>query len=99
MHLLHWKKILPIDIFVDAVPDESEAELQEHLLAEIIANGGRKAETLVELFVPQRLAIFILKSARVDALKKCHQLKEGGTDGNCSDAEKLEYRPCERNSS
>ena len=67
---------LPIDIFVDTVPDESEADLQEHLLAEIIANGGRKAETLVELFVPQRLAIFILKSARVDALKKCHQLKK-----------------------
>ena len=69
-------KNLPIDIFVDTVPDESEADLQEHLLAEIVANGGRKAETLVELFVPQRLAIFILKSARVDALKKCHQLKK-----------------------
>jgi predicted Rossmann fold flavoprotein len=69
-------KNLLIDIFVDAVPDESETDLQEHLLTEIIANGGRKAETLVELFVPQRLAIFILKSAGVDALKKCHQLKK-----------------------
>jgi predicted Rossmann fold flavoprotein len=65
-----------VDIFVDAAPDEPEAKLQEHLLAEIIANGGRKTETLVELFVPQRLAIFILKSAGVDASKKCHQLKK-----------------------
>ncbi|MGA9406905.1 MAG: NAD(P)/FAD-dependent oxidoreductase [Bacteroidota bacterium] len=65
-----------IDIFVDLAPAESEAELQEHLLAEIAANGGRKAETLVELFVPQRLASFILNSAGVDILKKCHQLKK-----------------------
>jgi len=67
---------LPVNIFVDAVPDESEAKLQDHLLEEIIVNGGRKTETLVELFVPQRLAIFILKSAGVDASKKCHQLKK-----------------------
>ena len=65
-----------VDISVDAVPDEIEAELQEHLRAEIVANGGRKTETLVELFVPQRLAIYILKSAGVDASKKCHQLKK-----------------------
>ena len=65
-----------VDISVDAVPDEIEAELQEHLRAENVANGGRKTETLVELFVPQRLAIYILKSAGVDASKKCHQLKK-----------------------
>ncbi len=65
-----------VDIFVDTVPDEPEPKLQEHLLAQISANGGRKAETLVEFFVPQRLAIFIMNSAGVDASQKCHQLKK-----------------------
>ncbi len=65
-----------VDIFVDIVPDESESQLQDHIHTEIVTNGGRKAETLVELFVPQRLARFILNSAGVDASKKCHQLKK-----------------------
>ena len=73
---LVFEKNLRLDIFVDVVPDESESELQEHLQAEITANGGRKAETLVELFVPQRLASFIVNSAAVDVSKKCHQLKK-----------------------
>ena len=65
-----------VDIVVDAVPDEPDVMLQEHLLSEIAANGGRKTETLVEVFVPQRLARFVLASAGVDASKKCHQLKK-----------------------
>ncbi|MGA7160176.1 MAG: NAD(P)/FAD-dependent oxidoreductase [Bacteroidota bacterium] len=64
-----------VDISVDAIPDESDTELQEHLQNEIASNGGRKAETLVESFVPQRLASFILNSAAIDASKKCHQLE------------------------
>ncbi len=65
-----------IEIFVDAVPDEPEHKLQEFFLGEIAANGGRKVETLVERFMPQRLAHFVLASAGVDASKKCHQLKK-----------------------
>ena len=65
-----------IDIFVDAVPDEPETRLQEHCIADIAANGGRKTETMVEQFVPQRLAGFVLASAGIDGAKKCHQLKK-----------------------
>jgi hypothetical protein len=73
---LALEKYPPIDIVVDTMPDEPEAELQEHLHTEISASGGRKTETLVDLFVPQRLARFVLASAGVDASKKCHQLKK-----------------------
>ncbi len=73
---LALEKYPPIDIFVDTMPDEPEAVLQEHLITEISASGERKTETLVELFVPRRLARFVLASAGVDASKKCHQLKK-----------------------
>ncbi|HTY12302.1 MAG TPA: aminoacetone oxidase family FAD-binding enzyme [Bacteroidota bacterium] len=64
------------DVFVDAAPDKDEGELENTVLSEITANGARSVETLVELFVPQRLAPFIVISIGVDPGKKCHQLKK-----------------------
>ena len=65
-----------VDIALDLLPEQSSAELEGLFQKELASNGGRKLETLVELFVPQRLAPYVLTAANVDGSIKCHQLKK-----------------------
>ena len=65
-----------VDIHLDVVPSLSEYELEERIQLEVLTNGGRNIETLVEFFVPQRLAPFMLASAGIAGSKKCHQLQK-----------------------
>ena len=64
-----------VDIHIDVVPDVEEARLEERVQEEILAKGTRLVETLVESFIPHRLAPFVLVSAGINASKKCHQLQ------------------------
>ena len=64
-----------IDIAIDVLPDKTIAQVEEALQDEIVSNGGKKSETLIELYVPQRLAPFMLNAAGVDGSIKGHQLK------------------------
>lgn len=66
-----------VDIAVDVLPDKTSVEVEANLRDEIISKGGRKSETLMELYVPQRLAPFVLNAAGVDGSVKGHQLKSG----------------------
>ena len=63
-----------VDIYVDILPDFSESKLEENIEGEVLTSGSRILETLVELFVPRRLAPFLLASAGINGSKKCHQL-------------------------
>lgn len=65
-----------VDAYVDVTPEESELTLEKHVQQEIRTNGARILETLVELFVPRRLAPFILASAGITGSKKSHQLQK-----------------------
>ncbi len=65
-----------VNIHVDVLPDVSEPLLEERIQQEVLANGARILETLVELFVPRRLAPFILASTGITGSKKCHQLQK-----------------------
>ena len=64
------------DIFADTLPEKDQQKLEGSVLSEILLNGGRNAETLVEMFAPQRMASFITNSAGVAPAKKLHQLKK-----------------------
>jgi len=73
---LVWEEHHHLDIAIDLLPDKTDSELENELKDEIAANGTRALETLVELFMPQRLAPFLLRGAGLDGSKKCHQLKK-----------------------
>jgi hypothetical protein len=70
------EKSLRVDAYVDVTPEESELKLEKHVQQEVLAHGARSIETLVELFVPHRLAPFILDTADIDGSKKRHQLEK-----------------------
>lgn len=65
-----------VDIYVDVLPDTTGPQLGERIQQEVLINGARIIETLVESFVPRRLAPFVLSSARITGSKKCHQLQK-----------------------
>ncbi len=71
---LAWEKHDLLDIVVDILPDRADSDLARELQAEITSNGGRKLETLIELFVPHRLAPYMVGTVGLDGSKKCHQL-------------------------
>ncbi len=73
---LSLEKNQRVDICIDVSPDVSEAQLEEKIQQEVLRNGARILETLVELFVPRRLAPFILAAADITGSKKCHQLQK-----------------------
>ena len=63
-----------IFIHVDMLPELSDPELEKNIQHEIVAKGTRNIETLTALFLPQRLAPFLLKTCGIDGTKKCHQI-------------------------
>ncbi len=65
-----------VGLYVDILPDVSEPQLEERIQQEVLTNGARILETLVELFIPRRLAPFILTTAGITGSKKCHQLQK-----------------------
>jgi predicted Rossmann fold flavoprotein len=73
---LAWEKNRDVTIYIDSVPEESETQFEKHLQQEIVSNGTRNVETLIELFLPTRLAPFILQAVHIDGSKKCHQLQK-----------------------
>ena len=61
-------------IQVDISSQLAESELEKNIQQEIVANGSRNVETLAALFLPHRLAPFLLNACRIDGTKKCHQM-------------------------
>lgn len=71
---LEFEKGRSIEQCVDFYPELSIEQLEERLIADISKNPSRNILTLTEQLVPQKLAEYILTSAKIGFTKKLNQI-------------------------
>ncbi|MEW5799851.1 MAG: aminoacetone oxidase family FAD-binding enzyme [Bacteroidota bacterium] len=65
-----------VTLHVDFFPEMTKEKLQSKLLSDITSNANRNIHTLIEQYVPQRLAEYVLLQSNIDGINKLHQLKK-----------------------
>ncbi len=73
---LEFERGKMIDICVDFYPELTFEQLDEKLIAEIASAPARTVLTLTEQLVPQKLAEYILISAKIGFIKKLNQISK-----------------------
>ncbi|MDD8018276.1 MAG: NAD(P)/FAD-dependent oxidoreductase [Bacteroidota bacterium] len=63
-----------ITMCVDFFPELTIEEIDQKILTETMKSGAKQTVTLIEQFVPQKLGPHILQQAKVNEIKKLHQL-------------------------
>ena len=64
-----------IAMMIDCAPSKTEKQLEQELLDISASSGSKAVRSLVELYLPQRLAPFLLLQVKINESKKLHQLR------------------------